>query len=68
MTPRGGKCEGSGRPPKGRKQYQILLEPGLAEWALDAAKARGLSRSNLVSDALETLRANQNSACDGANG
>ena len=60
MTPpRGGKREGAGRPAKRGERgtgVEVWLPPSLATWALDYARTRGQSRSDLVAEALEAMR------------
>ncbi len=61
MTPRGGKREGAGRPPKGAergKPVTFWLPPDLAAWLDERAQARGpRARSQVLVEALEALRA-----------
>lgn len=64
MAPRGGNRPGAGRKPlppgeKGKKGkgVQIWLPPELSDWSADYAKSRNISRSKLIADALEALRA-----------
>ncbi len=61
MTPKGGAREGAGRKPLpagGRKQQvSLVLPPSLVAWFDGEGKARGLSRSELIAEALAEYRA-----------